>query len=242
MTKKYFFELPYTKAMDKQRENSNMSNQTWVAEYSIGEEIAHAITHGIGIPLSIAALVLLVTFSALYGNAWHVISTAIYGSTLVLLYTASTLYHGIPHERAKPLLQKFDHAAIFLLIAGTYTPFTLVTLQGPWGWTLFGLVWAIAAFGVYVKLAGSQKIQRWSLPLYLGMGWLVLFAIKPLISNLDTGGLVLLVAGGLSYTLGALIYAWESLSWNHAIWHVFVLAGSIFQFFSIFFYVVPGSN
>jgi len=242
VTKKHFFELPYTKAMDKQRENSNMSNQTWVAEYSIGEEIAHAITHGIGIPLSIAALVLLVTFSALYGNAWHVTSTAIYGSTLVLLYTASTLYHGIPHERAKPLLQKFDHAAIFLLIAGTYTPFTLVTLQGPWGWTLFGLVWAIAAFGVYVKLAGSQKIQRWSLPLYLGMGWLVLFAIKPLISNLDTGGLVLLVAGGLSYTLGALIYAWESLSWNHAIWHVFVLAGSIFQFFSIFFYVVPGST
>lgn len=219
-----------------------MSNQTWVAEYSIGEEIAHAITHGIGIPLSIAALVLLVTFSALYGNAWHITSTAIYGSTLVLLYTASTLYHGIPHERAKPLLQKFDHAAIFLLIAGTYTPFTLVTLQGPWGWTLFGLVWAIAAFGVYIKLAGSQAMQRWSLPLYLGMGWLVLFAIKPLISNLDTGGLILLVAGGLSYTLGALIYAWESLSWNHAIWHVFVLAGSIFQFFSIFFYVVPGSG
>ncbi|WP_419638916.1 PAQR family membrane homeostasis protein TrhA, partial [Thiolapillus sp.] len=177
-----------------------------------------------------------------YGTVRHVTSTAIYGSTLVLLYTASTLYHGIPHERAKPLLQKFDHAAIFLLIAGTYTPFTLVTLQGPWGWTLFGMVWAIAVFGVYVKLAGSERMQRWSLPLYLGMGWLVLFAIKPLVANLDTGGLALLVAGGLSYTLGALIYAWESLSWNHAIWHLFVLAGSTLQFFSIFFYVVPGSS
>ncbi|HID47025.1 MAG TPA: hemolysin III family protein, partial [Chromatiaceae bacterium] len=112
---------------------------------------------------------------------------------------------------------------------------------GPWGWTLFGTVWAIAVFGVYVKLAGSERMQRWSLLLYLGMGWLVLFAIKPLIANLDTGGLVLLVAGGLSYTLGALIYAWENLNWNHAIWHLFVLAGSILQFFSIFFYVVPGS-
>ncbi|WP_294106449.1 PAQR family membrane homeostasis protein TrhA [Thiolapillus sp.] len=228
--------------MNQPRENNRMDNQTWVAEYSIGEEIAHAITHGIGIPLSIAALVLLVTFSALYGSVWHVTSTAIYGSTLVLVYTASTLYHGIPHERAKPLLQKFDHAAIFLFIAGSYTPFTLVTLQGPWGWTLFGMVWAIAVFGVYAKLAGSERMQRWSLPLYLGMGWMVLFAIKPLVANLDTAGLVLLAAGGLSYTLGALIYAWERLRWNHAIWHLFVLAGSTLQFFSIFFYVVPGSS
>jgi len=228
--------------MNERTKSNHIDNQNWVSEYSIKEEIAHAITHGIGIPLSIAALVLLVAFSALYGNVWHVTSTAIYGSTLVLLYTASTLYHSIPHERAKPLLQKFDHAAIFLLIAGTYTPFTLITLQGPWGWTLFGLVWAIAIFGVYIKLAGNQRLQRWSLPLYLGMGWLVLFAIKPLISNLETGGLALLVAGGLSYTLGALVYAWEKLNWNHAIWHLFVLAGSTLQFFSIFFYVVPSAS
>ena len=226
--------------MDKRSRENNMNNQEWTAEYSLGEEIAHAITHGIGIPLSIAALVVLVAFSALYGDAWHITSTAIYGATLVLLYTASTLYHGIPHERAKPLLQKLDHAAIFLLIAGTYTPFTLVTLHGPWGWTLFGMVWAIAVLGVYIEMFAGQRWQRWSLLLYLGMGWLVLIAIKPLIDSLASGGLALLVAGGLSYTLGAAFYAWEKLDWNHAIWHVFVLAGSILHFFSIFLYVVPG--
>jgi hemolysin III len=217
-----------------------MSGQPWIAEYTLGEEIAHAITHGIGIPLSIAALVLLVTFSSLYGDAWQITSSAIYGVTLVILYTASTLYHGIPHAQAKPILQKFDHAAIFLLIAGTYTPFTLVTLHGPWGWSLFSVVWVLALFGLYIELMGSQRMQRWSLILYLGMGWLVLIAIEPLVRNLDAGGMILLVAGGLSYTVGAAFYAWDGLSWNHAIWHLFVLAGSTLQFFSIFFYVVPG--
>lgn len=216
--------------------------ESWFYEYSMGEEIAHAITHGIGIPLSIAGLVLLVTFSALYGNAWHVVSTAIYGSTLVLLYTASTLYHGIPHEKAKPILQKLDHAAIFLLIAGTYTPFTLVTLNGTWGWTLFGMVWGLAVIGTWIELWGSSRLQRWSLALYLLMGWLVVIAIKPLVGNLETGGLALLVAGGLAYTFGAAFYAWERLQWNHAIWHLFVLAGSVLHFLAIFFYVIPDGS
>ncbi len=212
----------------------------WFYEYSIGEEIAHAVTHGIGIPLSIAGLVLLVTFSALYGNVWHLVSSVIYGSTLVLLYTASTLYHSIPHERAKPILQKLDHAAIFLLIAGTYTPFTLVTLNGsPWGWILFGIVWTTAVVGIWIELGNNKKLQRWSLLLYLLMGWVVVLAMKPLLASLATGGLWLLLAGGLAYTLGAAIYAWERLHWNHAIWHVFVLAGSILHFLSIFFYVIP---
>jgi len=207
--------------------------------YSVGEEIAHAVTHGIGIPLSIAALAILVAFSVLYGDAWHVTSTAIYGSTLILLYTASTLYHGIPHAGAKKLLQRLDHVAIFLLIAGTYTPFTLVSLRGSWGWILFAMVWGIAILGIYIELWGSSKLRRWSLALYLGMGWLVLIAIKPMLANVETGGLLLLLAGGLSYTLGAIFYAWERLSYNHAIWHIFVLAGSILHFFSVLFYVVP---
>ncbi|RTZ71733.1 MAG: hemolysin III family protein [Gammaproteobacteria bacterium] len=212
----------------------------WLQEYSIGEEIAHAVTHGVGIPLSIAGLVLLVTFSALYGDAWHVVSSAIYGSTLVLLYTASTLYHGIPHERAKPILQKLDHAAIFLLIAGTYTPFTLVTLNGSaWGWTLFGIVWTTAVVGIWIELGNNKKLQRWSLLLYLLMGWVVVIAFKPLVGNLASGGLALLVSGGLAYTLGAAFYAWERLHWNHAIWHLFVLAGSVLHFMAVFFYVIP---
>ena len=216
-----------------------MKTSAFSENYSVGEEIAHAVTHGIGIPLSIAALAILVAFSVLYGDAWHVTSTAIYGSTLILLYTASTLYHGIPHAGAKKLLQRLDHVAIFLLIAGTYTPFTLVSLRGSWGWILFAMVWGIAILGIYIELWGSSKLRRWSLALYLGMGWLVLIAIKPMLANVETGGLLLLLAGGLSYTLGAIFYAWERLSYNHAIWHIFVLAGSILHFFSVLFYVVP---
>lgn len=218
-----------------------MKTNTYSENYSVGEEIAHAITHGIGIPLSIAALAILVAFSALYGDAWHVTSTAIYGVTLILLYTSSTLYHGIPNIRAKLILQQLDHAAIFLLIAGTYTPFTLVSLRGPWGWTLFGLVWGIAILGVTVELLGNSKLRRWSLALYLGMGWLVVIAIKPMLANVESGGLLLLLGGGLCYSLGAVFYAWERLSYNHAIWHIFVLAGSILHFFSVLFYVVPSA-
>lgn len=210
--------------------------------YSLGEEVVHAISHGIGIPLSIAALVLLVAFSALYGNVWHVASTAIYGTTLILLYTASTLYHVIPHDKARPILQKLDHAAIYLLIAGTYTPFTLVTLNGGWGWTLFGMAWGLAVAGIWMVLWGGARLQRLSLALYLLMGWLVVIAIEPLIDSIENGGLVLLVAGGLSYTIGAGFYAWERLKWNHAIWHLFVLGGSMLHFFAVFFYVVPGAN
>lgn len=216
-----------------------MEPGTFSENYSFGEEIAHAVTHGIGIPLSIAALAILVAFSALYGDAWHVTSTAIYGATLILLYTASTLYHSIPHARAKKILQRLDHVAIFLLIAGTYTPFTLVSLRDSWGWLLFAMVWGIAILGIYVEIWGSSKLRRWSLALYLGMGWLVVIAIKPMLENVETGGLLLLLAGGLSYSLGAIFYAWERLSYNHAIWHIFVLAGSVLHFFSILFYVVP---
>ncbi len=226
----------------KEYSNSMINTDTtWAETYSRPEEIAHAISHGIGIPLSIAALVVLVSFSAIYGNIWHVISTAIYGSTLIILYTASTLYHGIPHPRAKPILQKLDHIAIFLLIAGTYTPFTLVTLNGPWGWTLLVMIWIMAVSGIALELLGGKAVEKWTLALYLLMGWLVVIAAQPLIANLAQGGLWLLLAGGLSYTVGAVFYVWER-QWNHAIWHLFVLAGSILHFFSVLLYVIPDAG
>ncbi|EGW54006.1 hemolysin III-like protein [endosymbiont of Tevnia jerichonana (vent Tica)] len=211
------------------------------AQYSLGEEIAHAITHGIGILLSIGGLVVLMAFASLYGNAWHITSCAIYGVTLILLYTSSTLYHGIPNPRAKQILQQIDHAAIFLLIAGTYTPFTLVNLRGGWGWTLFGLVWGIAILGIILELATKRRYKRLSIALYLGLGWLVVIAINPLLSAVDIGGLILLLAGGLSYSLGVVFYVWKRLAYHHVVWHLFVLAGSILHFFAVLFYVVPGS-
>jgi len=207
--------------------------------YSIGEEIAHTATHAVGLLLSIAGLTVLVTFSAQNGNTWHIVSTSVFGATLIMLYATSTLYHGIPHAKAKPILQRLDHAAIYLLIAGTYTPFTLVSLRGEWGWTLFGLVWSIAIAGVMLELISKQRYKRVSIGLCLGLGWLVLIAIKPLLRSVEPGGLLLLLAGGLSYSFGVIFYVWKSLPYHHAIWHLFVLAGSVLQFFSILFFVVP---
>ena len=207
--------------------------------YSPKEEIAHAVTHGIGVLLSISGLAVLVTFSSLYGDIWHIISTSIYGATLILLYTASTLYHSISHEKAKQILQRLDHAAIFLLIAGTYTPFTLVNLRGNWGWTLFGLVWCIALVGIALELFVQKRNKRLSISLYLGLGWLVLIAIKPMLTSVEAGGLLLLLAGGLCYSLGVIFYVWKKLTYHHAIWHLFVLIGSVLHFFSVLFYVIP---
>jgi hemolysin III len=152
------------------------------------------------------------------------------------------LYHSIPHERAKNVLQRLDHAAIFLLIAGTYTPFTLVSLRGSWGWGLFGLVWSIAIAGIVLELFVKKRMKRLSVTLYLGLGWIVVFAIKPMIASIETGGLLLLLAGGLCYSFGVIFYAWKKLAFNHAIWHLFVLAGSILHFFSVLFYVVPAGT
>lgn len=219
-----------------------MANKTLAAEYSVGEEIAHAITHGIGIALSIAGLAILVAFSALYGNAWHITSSSIYGATLILCYTASTLYHSIPLPRAKRILQQIDHATIFLLIAGTYTPFALVNMREGWGWWLFGTVWSIAILGMIFELFTRQRYKKVSLGLYLGLGWLALVAIKPMLESVGAGGLTLLIVGGLFYSLGVIFYVWERLAYNHAVWHLFVLAGSVFHFFAVLFYVVPDAG
>jgi hemolysin III len=206
--------------------------------YSLEEEIANTATHGAGILLSIAALAILVAFSSANGDVWHITSTSIYGATLILLYTASSLYHGIPYSKAKQVLRKLDHAAIFLLIAGTYTPFLLVNLRGPWGWTLFGLVWGVAIFGVVLEMASNKRYKRLSVSLYLSLGWIILIAVKPMLTSVEIRGLILLLTGGLCYSLGVIFYIWKRLAYNHTIWHLFVLAGSVFHFFSVLLYVI----
>ena len=207
--------------------------------YSIGEEIANSITHGIGIVLAIAALGILTAFAGIYGNVWHIVSVSIYGTTMILLYTASTLYHSIQHPRIKKILQALDHSAIYLLIAGTYTPFTLVSLRGPWGWWLFGVMWGFAVLGVVFQLSLMRRWRAVSLGLYIGMGWAIVVAIKPLIASVAAGGIVFLILGGLAYTTGIFFYSWKKLKYHHAVWHLFVLTGSILHFFAVLFYVVP---
>jgi hemolysin III len=182
---------------------------------------------------------ILTAFAGAYGNAWHVVSVSIYGTTLVILYTASTLYHSIQQSQAKNILQVLDHSAIYLLIAGTYTPFTLVSLRGPWGWWLFGVIWGLAVLGLAIQLSRLRRWRTASLCLYIGMGWVIVVAIRPLLVSVPTGGIVFLVLGGLAYTGGVLFYSWEKLKFHHAIWHLFVLAGSILHFFAVLFYVVP---
>ncbi len=210
--------------------------------YTPREELANSLTHGLGAVLSGAGLVLLVFKSAHYGDAWHIVSTAIFSASLVLLYSASTLYHSFRSERTKQVLQKFDHAAIFLLIAGTYTPFVLVTLRGPWGWSLFGVVWGLAIIGVTLKFWFAGRFRLASTLIYLAMGWLVLVAIKPLLATLPAGGIKLLLAGGLCYTGGAAFYLWKRQPYHHAVWHLFVLAGSACHWAAVFLYVVPAPH
>ena len=209
------------------------------AQYTVGEEIANSLTHGVGAVLAIGGSALLVTLAAMRGDVSHVVSCSIFGGAMVVLYTASTLYHSVTTPRAKRVLQVLDHAAIFLLIAGTYTPFTLVSLRGPWGWSLFGTVWGLAAAGIILEIAFPRRWPAFSLALYVAMGWVVVVAVKPLIAVLPTGGLVLLVLGGLAYTVGIIFYAWRRLPYGHAIWHLFVLVGTILHFFAVLFYVVP---
>ncbi|HSB11457.1 MAG TPA: hemolysin III family protein [Blastocatellia bacterium] len=206
------------------------------------EELANSITHGIGLALSVVGLGVLIVLSILRGNAWHIAGCTTFGVTLVLLYTASTLYHTFHTRRLKRILKILDHAAIYLLIAGTYTPFTLVNLRGFWGWTLFSLVWVLSVFGILWKLFHVERFQIISTLVYVAMGWLVLIAVKPLLAAVPMWGIVWLVAGGLFYTVGVLFFAMKRLPYNHAIWHVFVMAGSICHYFAVMFYVLPRSG
>lgn len=201
--------------------------------YTVGEEIVNGVTHGIGALLSIAGLVVLVVLAALYGTVWHVVSFAIYGSSLIVLYLASTLYHSIQIPRLRPFLRILDHSAIFVLIAGTYTPFLLVSLRGPWGWSLLGVVWGIAVLGIFFKVFFIGKLEVLSTIAYVLMGWMCMLAFKQLMNAMPSYGLTWLVAGGVTYTLGVLFYAIKKIPYNHAIWHLFVLGGSVCHFFAV---------
>lgn len=203
-----------------------------------GEEIANSITHGIGALLAMGGVAVLVTLAALRGTVWHVVGCSVFGGSLVLLYLASTLYHAIPVPRAKRALQALDHAGILFLIAGTYTPFTLVTLRGPWGWTLFGIVWGLAVLGVGLELLAPRR-RVLAVALYLVMGWTAVIAMRPLMAAMAAGGIRLLVLGGVAYTVGVVFYAWRRLPYHHTLWHGFVLLGSVAHFLAVLFYVIP---
>jgi hemolysin III len=202
------------------------------------EELANSVTHGIGLALSIAGFAVLLILAVMHGSGWHIVSCAIYGSTLVSLYAASTLYHGITSRRLKRMLRVCDHSAIYLLIAGTYTPFLLVNLRGAWGWSLLGVVWGLAMAGVIFKAWFVDHFSILSTIVYLLMGWLALVAVKPLLALVPLAGLIWLVAGGLMYTVGVVFYAWKKVPFNHVIWHVFVLAGSTCHYIAVIYAVI----
>ncbi|KAF2957071.1 hemolysin III family protein [Marinitoga sp. 38H-ov] len=207
-------------------------------KYTLGEEVANSITHGIGAILSFVGLIILIIFSVLKGNSLQTFSVTIYGISLFLLYLASTLYHSIQNKKIKHILEIIDHSAIYLLIAGTYTPFTLVTLNGKIGWTIFITVWVLAIIGISLKPFFVKRFRILSTLLYIAMGWIIIFAIKPLVSLLPFGGILWLIIGGLLYTIGAIFYVWRKLPYGHMIWHLFVLGGSISHFIAVFFYVL----
>jgi len=203
------------------------------------EEIANAITHGIGLLLSIAGFVVLLVLAALRGTAWHIVACSIYGATLICLYAASTLYHAVISPRVKRALRIFDHSAIYLLISGTYTPFLLVSLRGPWGWSLFGVIWGLALAGVLFKFWFVERFAILSTVVYIAMGWLVVIAAKPVITHLSLTAIIWLLAGGLAYTGGVIFFAAKRIPYSHAIWHLFVLAGSICHYFAVLSTVIP---
>lgn len=201
--------------------------------YTIREEIAHTITHGISAVISLIGLIVLVALAVTAGDVWRIISFSIYGTTLVLLFSASTLYHGIQQPRLKRIFQICDHAAIFLVIAGTYTPFLLVSLRGRLGWTLMAVVWGIALLGVAFKILFIHRFQRLSVLVYVLMGWLSVVAINELLASVPATGLIWLAVGGAAYTIGIIFLAWKRIPYNHTIWHFFVMAGSLCHYFAI---------
>jgi hemolysin III len=211
-------------------------------QYTLLEEILNSVTHGAGALVSIAGLALLIVFSSMYGQTSHIVSCTIFGITLVLLYTASTLYHSFRQPNVKQILKIVDHSCIYILIAGTYTPFMLVIVRGVLGWSIFAVVWLLTILGILFKIFFVNRFKIISTIAYILMGWLIIFAIKPLIQTLPEGGMVWLVSGGLAYTSGTIFYAWKKLPFNHAIWHLFVLAGSACHFMAVLFYVIPIKN
>ncbi|MGP4075042.1 PAQR family membrane homeostasis protein TrhA [Halobacillus sp. K22] len=206
--------------------------------FSRREEIANAITHGIGAVLSVGMLVMLVVFASLEGNAWHIVSVSIYGVTMLVLFVSSTLVHSFPAGKMKDLFEIFDHSAIYLFIAGTYTPILLVPLRGSLGWTLFGIIWGMAILGVVFKIFFVKRFVVLSTLFYVLMGWLLILAWGPLTTEVPAAGITYLILGGVMYSIGSIFYVWRSFTYHHMVWHLFVIGGSIFHFFTIFFYVI----
>ena len=207
-------------------------------KYTLGEEIFNSVTHGVGAGLSIAGTVLLIVFSAIYGNAWAVVSSAIYGASLIILYTMSTLYHSLTNEKAKKFFQIMDHNTIFLLIAGTYTPITLYILGGVVGWVLFGIVWGAAVIGITANSINLEKAKIPSIFCYVATGWVIIFAIKPLMAKIPFISGLFLIIGGAFYTLGIIFYAIKKVKYFHSVWHLFTIGGSVFHYFSILLAVI----
>jgi len=208
-----------------------------LAHYSLGEEIAHSITHGLGVVLSVVGLVLLMVRAVRADDPWQIVSFAVFGATMVVLYTSSTLYHALKPPRARRVFKILDHGAIYLLIAGSYTPFLLVSLRGPWGWSMFGVVWGLAIGGIVFKVWFAGRFKLVSTLIYLGMGWLCAVATKPLLHSVPGPGLLWLLAGGLFYSGGTVFYLWRGMKYHHAVWHLFVLAGTCCHFWAIYEYV-----
>lgn len=206
-------------------------------DYGQSQEIINSITHGIGAILSIVGLIMLLYISIEKEDIWRIVSFAIYGATLVFLYVSSTIYHSVTDKRKKYIFRIMDHIAIYLLIAGSYTPLTLVLLRGPLGWIIFGVVWLIALVGIFMKIFFFSKTKILSMILYIIMGWLIVVATKPIISILPTGILYLLIVGGLCYSLGIIFYVTPKIPYNHTIWHIFVLVGSFTHFLGYYFFL-----
>lgn len=216
-------------------------SESSISRYTRREEYANIATHGFGVVLSIVALVLMVSYAVRDGDPYHIVSVSIFGATLILLYLMSTLYHAITHPKTKYVFRVLDHSSIYLLIAGSYTPFTLVLLRGGWGWTLFGLSWGLALCGVVFKIFFTKRFNLLSTLMYIGLGWLVIIAIKPAMQTIPPGALGLLLAGGLLYTGGVAFYLWRRIPYHHAIWHGFVMGGSFCHFLAVYYYVLPPS-
>jgi hemolysin III len=203
------------------------------APQSLGEEVANSITHGTGVGLSIAALVILVVFAAQRSDTWKVVSFSIYGATMIILFLASTLYHSFTQTKVKQFFRILDHSSIYLLIAGTYTPVTIGTMRGGWGWTLFGLIWGLAILGINIEIFAMHKSKIIRIVNYILMGWLIVIAIKPLSAVASHSFMIWILIGGLCYMFGAIFYGWKKLPYHHPIWHLFVLGGSICHFFGM---------
>jgi hemolysin III len=217
-----------------------VKSATEVKYYPPLEEKLNIASHAIGFFLSIAALALLATYASLEGTVWHIVSFSIYGASLIILFGASTIYHSVKKPELRSKLRIFDHASIYVLIAGSYTPFTLITLNGLVGWVIFSAAWGMALIGIVLKLFFTGRYKLVSTLMYVFMGWLIIFAIKPLANNLQPEALNWLIAGGVAYTVGAVLYSIKKIKFNHAIFHIFVLFGASCHFIAVFFYLLPG--